>query len=192
MGFSLIMPPAADADDLRVLERGPSPHETPLSLLSAVSIAVARNLRMADSRLAVVEKGHKRREAFSDFFPSLALQYTAAADKYQQQIVINSLNGVPVANNVQALSGIHPGRWVVRGNPPLNGFAPSYPYRIDPYRSFAVTATVTQPLFTGGRLLNDYRFSKLAVDYSTIQLEIDRQDLVTRSVRGVLSDVAID
>jgi outer membrane protein TolC len=133
---------------------------------------------MADSRLAVVEKEHQRREALSDFFPSLALQYTATADIYQQQILISTLAGQPAANNVLALSGIHPSRWIVRGDPPFSGLAPSYPYRIDPYRSFALLATVTQPLFTGGRLLNDYKFSKLAVDYSSLQFEVDRQDLI--------------
>ncbi len=178
MGLALIVPPGADAADRRVRERRPSPYEMRLSLPMAVSIGVARNPRMADSRLAVAEKEHRRREAFSDFFPSLALQYTATADKYQQQILIDSLTGQPVGNNVQALSGIHPSRWVVRGDPPLKGFAPSYPYRIDPYRSFAVIASVNQPVFTGGGLVNNYKFSKLAVDYSAIQFEVDRQDLV--------------
>ncbi len=31
----------------------------------------------------------------------------------------------------------------------------TYPYRIDPYRTFSLSATLTQPLYTGGRLLND-------------------------------------
>ena len=132
---------------------------------------------MADSRLAVAEKEHLRRESFSDFFPSLALQYTATADKYRKQISIYSVGGQLAGNNVQALRGIQPSRWTVRGDPPHNGLAPSYPYRIDPYRSFGISATLTQPVFTGGKLLNDYKFAKLAVDYSDLQFEIDRQDL---------------
>src|SRR5208283_3630964 len=46
-----------------------------------------------------------------------------------------------------------------------------------PYKSFSISATLTQPVFTGGRLLNDYKFAKLSVDYSDLQFEIDRQDL---------------
>ena len=55
-----------------------------LTLPEAVSIAIARNLRMADSRLAIEEKEHQRREAFSDFFPSIDLSYNATWYRYQQ------------------------------------------------------------------------------------------------------------
>ncbi len=156
-------------------------HETRLSLPQAVSITGMRNLRKADSRLAVAEKEHQRRQAFSDFFPSIDLQYTAGADKYQQQILndflINSQTYTS-QTQVEALSGTQPSRWVVRGDPASGGLAPSYPYRIDPYRSFTLSVTVTQPLFTGGKLLNDYKFASLRVDYSAIQFEVDRQDLI--------------
>ncbi len=138
-----------------------------LTLQQAVSIAVDRNLRMADSRLAVQEKEHQRRESFSDFFPSLSVQYMATWYRYQN------------AQNIAILEGTHPSRWVVRGDPPIPPFfLPEYPYRIDPFRSFTLTATMSQPIFTGGRLLNDYKFSKLGVDYSAIQNEVNTQDLV--------------
>jgi len=143
--------------------------DAPLSLAQAVSIAVARNLRMADSRLAIREKESERRSAFSDFLPTVDVQYTATASKYQQ------------AGNIAALTGAHDSRWTVRGDfsPPLGtGLSPDYPYRIDPYRFFTLTATLTQPLYTGGKLLNDYKYARLGVDYSSIQLEVDRQDLI--------------
>lgn len=138
-----------------------------MDLSQAVSIAIARNLKLADSRLAVQEKEHQRREAFSDFFPSIDLQYVASTDKYQQ------------ASQVSMFSGAMDSRWAIRGNPSGGaGLAPDYPYRIDPFRIFTMSATITQPLYTGGRLLNDYKFSRLGVDYSEIQFEVDRQDLV--------------
>ena len=122
---------------------------------------------MADSRLAVREKEHQRHEAFSDFFPSINIQYVAVADKYQQPTF------------VQELSGVHDARWSVRGTGiPPGGMAPNYPYRIDPYRNFTLTATMSQPLSTGGKLLNDYKFAQLGVDFSSIQFEVDRQDLI--------------
>jgi len=140
-----------------------------LDLTQAVAIAVGRNVRLADSRLAVQEKEHQRREAFSDFFPSIDLQYLASADKYMQ------------SSQIGQFTGTHDSRWTTRGNP-FSATAPSlnpdYPYRIDPYRIFTMSATITQPLYTGGRLLNDYKFSRLGVDYSEIQFEVDRQDLI--------------
>ena len=143
-------------------------HAAKLNLQQAVSIAVDRNLRLTDSRLATQEREHQRREAFSDFFPSTNLQYTGTWYRYEQ------------AGNIAALAGTSPARWAVRGfnvfgQPLLN---PDYPYRIDPFRNFTLTATMTQPIFTGGKLLNDYKFAKLGVDYSTIQYQVDTQDLI--------------
>ena len=41
-----------------------------------------------------------------------------------------------------------------------------------------MTATITQPLFSGGKLSNDYKYAKLGLDYSEIQMEVDLQDLI--------------
>ncbi len=143
-----------------------SKRDARLSLPQTVSIAVARNLRMADARLAVREKESQRREAYSDFFPTVDLSYIATGYRYQN------------ASTVQALAGSHDSRWVVRGTGiPPNGLSPDYPYRIDPFKSFTMAATITQPMYTGGRLLNDYKYARLGVDYSAIQFEVERQDL---------------
>ncbi len=84
MAFALNIPTSVDAADRGVRRGKIAPRGTRLSLPQAISIAVARNLRMADSRLAVREREHQSREAFCDFFPSISLQYTATADKYRQ------------------------------------------------------------------------------------------------------------
>jgi outer membrane protein TolC len=168
LAIALVMaPPQANVTEAAGANHAPRGRDTRLSLSQAVSIAVTRNLRMADSRLSVREKEHQRREAYSDFFPSISLQYSATADKYQQQ------------GFIQQLVGVQDSRWTVRGTGvPPGGAFPDYPYRIDPYRNFTLTATMTQPLFTGGKLLNDYKFAQLGVDFSAIQFEVDRQDLI--------------
>ncbi len=138
-----------------------------LSLPQAVGISVNRNLRMADSRLAVEEKEHQRREAFSDFFPSIDVQYTARGYRYKQM------------STVAAFAMSHDSRWMTRNSSSSPNFLmPNYPYRIDPYRTFTMSATLTQPIFSGGKLLNDYKYYRLGVDYSAIQAEVDRQDLI--------------
>lgn len=121
-----------------------------LDLSQAVSTALARNLRMADSRLAIEEKERQRREAFSDFFPSIDTQYTSNWYRYRS------------SSNLQLLGAVNDTRR----------------FRIDPYRLVRLTATVTQPLYTGGKLLNDYKYARLGVDYSAIQFEVNRQDLI--------------
>lgn len=163
----VIIPPLANVTEAAEAKQAKRNADTRLSLQQAVAIAVTRNLRMADSRLAVREKEHQRREAFSDFFPSINLQYTGVADKYES------------TSFVQAQTQQQDARWAVRGTGiPPGGAAPNYPYRIDPYRLFTLTATMTQPLFTGGKLVNDYKYAQLGVDFSSIQFEVDRQDLI--------------
>jgi outer membrane protein TolC len=135
-----------------------------LAIDNAVAIALARNLRMAESRLSIQEKEHQRREAYSDFFPTLDLQYIAQADRYQQ------------ASNIQAFAGTHDARAAGIINP--SGTFSDYPYRIDPYRTFILNATLTQPVFTAGRILNNYKYARLGVDFQELQLEVTRQDLI--------------
>lgn len=166
-------PPLVDTTDAADRRQGRRAAKQQLTMQQAVALAVTRNLRMADDRLAVREKEHQRREAFSDFFPSIDLQYNATGYRYKN------------SSNVAALASAHDSRRIVpvaRQGDPTNPANPtvygSYPYRIDPYRAFALTATVSQPLYTGGRLLNDYKYARLGVDYSAIQYEVDRQDLV--------------
>ncbi|MBI5251752.1 MAG: TolC family protein [Desulfomonile tiedjei] len=167
----------AEAASLQHAQRKGSASSKRLSISQAVETAIARNLRLADSRLAVEEKKHQRRQAYSNFFPSVDLQYTAGADKYQGYIRNDFLQRSET--NVEALSGIHPSRWTYRGSEARGiGTFPTYPYRIDPYRSFSIIATLTQPLFAGGRLVNDYSMANLGEAYSSLQLEVDRQDLI--------------
>ncbi len=74
-----------------------SKRDSRLSLPQAVSIALARNLRMSDARLDVQEKEYQRREAYSDFFPTVDVQYIATGNRYQQQSSIQHLPGVQTA-----------------------------------------------------------------------------------------------
>jgi outer membrane protein len=53
-----------------------------------------------------------------------------------------------------------------------------YPYRIDPFRMFTVSGSLTQPVFTAGRVLNQYKYARLGVDYAALQVEVERQDLI--------------
>ncbi|MGC8658580.1 MAG: TolC family protein [Desulfomonilaceae bacterium] len=144
-----------------------------VSLPQAIQIALARNLTMADSRLAVQEKEYQRREAYSDFFPSITLQYGATFDRYWNLL------------NIMGLYGMQDSRYATgqeayrrRNSANSNLQQAWYPYRIDPYRQFTGSVTITQPIFSGGKLINDYKYARLGVDYSAIQYEVNRQDLI--------------
>lgn len=147
-----------------------------LSLREAVRIALERNLTMVDSRLAVAEKEYKRREAFSDFFPLAIAQYDAIVDRYGHPYPFYNIEMWGMTNN-----GMHDSRYAgyqqaVRVAP--LDLHPTYPYRIDPYRQITGAVTITQPIFSGGKLINEYKYAKLGVDYSSIQYDVNRQDLI--------------
>jgi outer membrane protein TolC len=146
-----------------------------LSLPQAIQIALARNLTMADSRLAVQEKEYQRREAYSDFFPSISLQYGATWDRYWNLLNIMGLYGM---QDSRYATGQQAFRYTnSKSKMHFDSGGAWYPYRIDPYRQFAGSVTITQPIFSGGKLINDYKYAKLGVDYSSIQFEVNRQDL---------------
>ena len=154
-----------------------------VDLNQAVQLAILRNLRMADSRLAIQEKEYIRREAFSDFFPTVDISYRATFDRY-----LNS-------GFVSTLSNTHPGKYIPQPVNPADGrydaerpnrtflkqTDPEYrdrTYRIDPYRQFTSALTLTQPIFSGGKLINEYKYARLGVDYTAIQAEVNRQNLI--------------
>ena len=146
-----------------------------LSLAQAIQIALARNLTMADSRLAVQEKEYQRREAYSDFFPSITLQYSGTIDRYSNPLFTLGLDGVGNSRYAGAQQQVRL-RNIFGQNTASPGGA--YPYRIDPYRQFTGAVTITQPIFSGGKLINDYKYARLGVDYTGIQFELNRQDLI--------------
>lgn len=171
----MLFPPAwaRGADNRKPARSGAT---TKLTIGQAVQLAVARNLTMADARLAVDEKEYQRREAFSDFFPEVDLAYSATGYRYQQAGTVSALAAAHDSRRNAAVVTNAAGTPIVdaRGFP-VTG---DYPYRTDPYRGFVMSATITQPLYTGGRLLNNYKYARLGVDYSVLQFEVDRQDLI--------------
>lgn len=134
-----------------------------LNLPQAVEIALSNNLTIVDAQIAVRESEYQRREAYSDMFPKLSLQYSATGYRYKQGGNVSSL---AAAQDSRRDSSQHP-------------YA-DYPYRIDPYRAHTLSATLSQPIYSGGKLIAKYKYAALGVDYSNVKLEIDKQDLILK------------
>lgn len=162
------MGPGIAAGD-KPLEQGHTKERLKLTLAEAIRVAMERNLRITDAQLAVIDSEHNSRAAYSDFFPTVEVTYSASADRYMDP------------GRIFQFARSHDSR---RANLPLLvnpfpfplGFS-SYPYRIDPYRYFRITATLTQPLYLAGRMLSQYRSAKLQVESDLAQLSVTRQDL---------------
>ncbi|MFH0960298.1 MAG: hypothetical protein V1897_16520, partial [Pseudomonadota bacterium] len=111
-----------------------------VSLPQAVAIAVARNLVMADSRLAVEEKEYQRREAYSDFFPSIDVLYNGTWDRYQNASYVSALSFVQDARHTGSQQFNL--QWAPLSPPAAQAGTSVYPYRIDPYRQFTGSVTI--------------------------------------------------
>jgi outer membrane protein TolC len=108
---------------------------------------------------------HEQRAAYFDLLPKLKVDYTSEINRYWQP------------GQVAYLAGKHPSRWQFRGNTNNPSLQPYYAYRIDPYKNFQLTATLSQNLYSGGQLTNAYRSSFLATLGAAATLEIAKQDL---------------
>lgn len=170
--FVTVQPAPVDAGKLRS-SRKMGPRTGKLTVHQAAAIAVQRNLQIAIDRLAIAQTQHAAFAAYSDLFPSLTVEYLAYTDRYQS---VGLGEPAEFADQQDA-------RWTFRdGFGPGSGLPeailPNYPYRADPYRIFEFSATLTQPIYSGGELLNTYKAAKLDVESEKVQLEIDKQDLI--------------
>lgn len=139
-----------------------------LSLFQAVAITIDRNRRMVMVNLTLQERESQRRSAYSDFFPRFDLQYLGRASKYQDPGAVYNFSRAHDSRRGAALIQQEFFQTIYS----------EYPYRVDPYRMFTLNASLTQPVFTAGKLLNQYKYTRLGVDYAAIQVEVERQDLI--------------
>ena len=142
-----------------------------LSLKQAVAIALGRNYKIVNAGLEVRKKERERRAAYSDFFPNIEVEYSASLNRYED------------VNTLEYLSYGQESRWYYRETP-TGYIEPAKPHGIDPYKTMTLTATLTQPLFSGGKLLNNYRYARLGVRSAQIQLDLDKQDLILEVYRA--------
>ena len=149
-----------------------------LTLSQSISIAVTRNLRITDARLAVEEKdmygGKRSQTSFLRLIFSTPQQDTGICNHRTSMLC-------PETSPAVGLCGITAST-TSAGTPTY--VQPQTPYRIDPFRFFTMTATMTQPIFTGGKLLNDYKYARLGVDYSALQYSLSIQDLALEVVQA--------
>lgn len=134
-----------------------------LTLPQAVQITIQRNPRVSEALAKVMQAQQQAQQVYSDFFPSAQISYEGTWPRYK----VGGGFGRPD----------HVSRW--DAGDPYRGFTKStYPYRTDPYRRFIGTLVITQPIFNGGKVLSDYAAATLGINYSELQVQIDRQDLI--------------
>lgn len=126
----------------------------PLTLEEGVKIALDRNLKLYSSMEGVAGAEFRRRAAMTDFFAKWTGQYGY------------TFYNNPVTVGYSAIT--LPGVGVINTDREI----------------FNLSTTVSQPLFTGGSILSNYRLEKLGVDVSKTDVETIKRDIVLQVREG--------
>jgi outer membrane protein len=146
-----------------------------LSLAQAVRITLQRNPIVGEALSRIRQREWQSQAVYSDFFPTASINYSGVWPRY---LIGGGDLGPPdiVSRYSQFI-----------GRSRLNLPGMDYPYRIDPYRRFTGTVTVTQPLYQGGKTCADYSFAKLDIGQSQLQFQVDQQDLILQVYQAYYS-----
>ncbi len=140
--------------------------QKPLTLEESIKIAMERSLTLHSAAVGVVGSEFRRKEAVTNFLPLWMGQY--GWTRYNRPQVLGTQNVYhvttgPGGTTISVSSGISPDKDIYNFN-----------------------TTVSQPLYTGGLNLANYRTAKLGVDLSKETLETAKLDLVLQVRVGYL------
>jgi outer membrane protein len=147
-----------------------------LGLQQAIDIALENNFTLLSAKEAINGAEHQRESAFTDFFPKARgdANFTHIGD-----VATVTSGGTPrisiLSNGNVAPSGEE------------IGFIPARTGTTVPAQvqdSWILRGTVTQSIFTGGALLNRYRFFKIGVESAQTSWERLRQDVSLQVVQA--------
>jgi outer membrane protein TolC len=128
--------------------------ETPLSLKTVIQIALDANLDIENSRQESTAALAKRNESRTYFYPTFNATY-----QYQR-------------NEEETTS------------PFGNLFIPPQKIIITPEEEFVFIASVTQPLFTGFSVLNQYKMAELGLDLAKTNEKLVRQEVILQATKA--------
>lgn len=136
---------------------------SPLSLESCLSLALSHNRELQNAALDIQAAHQQRQEAFTNYFPQLSANVMAfqAFDKVIQN------------------DGIIPQEIAALGEQfyPLIG----QPYSIrELNKGLTATATLMQPLFAGGKIVNGNKLARLQEDVYTLQHHLKADEIVLK------------
>jgi len=126
--------------------------QEPLTLEESIKIATERSLTIHSAVEGVTGSEYRHKEAITNFLPLWTGQYTWA--RYNIPVVVGP---IPLAIPGVAIPGVT---------------------AITSRDIYNFSTTISQPLFTGGLNLANYRSTKLGVNLSKTSVETAKQDLI--------------
>ena len=137
-----------------------------VSLQECLQSAATQNRTLLNATLQIQMAGEQKREAFTKYFPEISANLLAfhAFDKMVKQ------DGY-YPQELAALGQINPAFAALAGQP--------YSIReLD--KGYAAMATLTQPLFVGGQIVNGNRLADIGKQVAELQAELQTKDLLQK------------
>ena len=144
-----------------------------LGLKEAIQIAVENNYNILSAQESIEGAKYTQRSALSEFFPKLSVEgnhtWLSEVQGFTQDptpaipISINPDNPVDIPDPNQPI-GYYPG-------------APGFSLSMGEKKTWTIQGSVTQPIFTGGTIFNNYKLSKVGVKSAQTAEARSRQDL---------------
>ena len=137
------------------------------TLSKSVAVALEKSISLDSADRAIEKAGHDKNKAFKGFLPTLSGTYSyTRLDEAPTTTLLNYR-----AYNTGAGIG---------------GFFPVVPYGSTEYvvgtaDNFQAKVTLTQPIFTGYKLLSAYELAKLGIDLAKIDKETEKLDVILQA-----------
>ena len=144
-----------------------------LGLKDAIQIAVDNNYNILSAQESIEGAKHTKRSALSEFFPKLSVEGSYTWVDKAQSFSMDPTPATPITINPDNPVN------VPDPNQPI-GYYPSTPgFSIGAGKkeSWSVQGVITQPIFTGGTILNNYKLSKVGVKSAETAEARSEQDL---------------
>ena len=124
--------------------------------------AVAGNVKISSSRLDAEAARHRRKEAFTKYFPSVSatgLWFNANKDRAEMEI--NPSEVIPQELGASLAQSFPPEALAALGNPVTFGMMKD---------GVIGSVTAVQPVFAGGQIVNGNRLAKIGEEAAELQL----------------------
>lgn len=134
------------------------------TLSRSVAVALEKSIALDSADRAIEKAGHDKNKAFKGFLPTLSGTYSYT------RLDEAPTTKVPIYYVVNTGLGVLP----VRSLDPID-------YEVGTEDNYQAKVTLTQPIFTGYKLLSAYELAKLGIDAAKVDKETERLDIILRA-----------
>jgi outer membrane protein TolC len=157
----------------------------PLSLPEAVSLALQKNAALRAADQAVQAADYNVRSSYGKFLPQIGVEGRYTRTNAPIAIDLRDMRSALIAADVATLQASGANPLIIAGfRTSLDRALPSFSLRVQEEGYYNATASLVQPLFTGGRLIANTKAKKADLAVAREQYRIARNKAVVDAVTG--------